>query len=80
MEPDGLSKYICACGCDIASERVLVWEGFMGASTPALLFRDAVNVEASQELREERLSTGRYMLVDVSAAAGWCRRPCQSSL
>ena len=43
----------CSCGCDIASEASLLWEGYMGACTPALLFRHAVNVEPSAAEREE---------------------------
>jgi hypothetical protein len=57
---------------EIASSAALVWEGFMGAQQPALLFRSTINVEAYSEQREERLSTGMYTLVDVR-----CRRCCQ---
>lgn len=35
-------------------------------ATPALLFRAAVNLEESLEARQERLSTGNYMLTDIS--------------
>jgi hypothetical protein len=38
----------------------------MGARQPAVLLRETVNVEADGATRSERLSTGRYTLVDVS--------------
>lgn len=53
-EEEGSCKYVCsACGCDIASEASLLWEGYMGACTPALLFKRAVNVEPSAAERQE---------------------------
>lgn len=74
---DSQPKFVCCtCQCDVSSERSLVWEGYMGVSTPALLFRTAVNVHACGSKREEVLSTGRYTLVDVacrgcSTRLGW---------
>ena len=65
------------CSCDIASGRVLVWEGIMGALLePAVLFRETLNLEATGDRRSERLSTGRYTLTDVrckgcSTRLGW---------
>ena len=38
----------------------------MGSQQPALLLRETVNVERCGEERRERLSTGRYTLVDIS--------------
>ena len=51
---EGSAKYVCgSCGCDIASEVSLLWVGYMGACTPALLLRHAVNVEPSAAKRQE---------------------------
>lgn len=69
---DAQPKFVCCkCHCDVTSEDTLIWEGFMGASTPALLFRRAVNVEVCGGKRDECLSTGRYTLIDVR-----CRGCC----
>lgn len=38
----------------------------MGSRQPAVLLRETVNVETFGEERKERLSTGRYTLIDVS--------------
>ena len=38
----------------------------MGSRQPAVLLRDTVNVEQCGDERKERLSTGRYTLVDIS--------------
>ncbi len=38
----------------------------MGVQEPALLFRTAVNLERAAKLREEQLSTGCYVLADVT--------------
>lgn len=54
------------CSCDIASSSALLWEGIMGSRQPAVLLRETVNVETSGEERKERLSTGRYTLINVS--------------
>ena len=48
----------------------------MGASTPAFLFRAAVNLEPASAPRQEQLSTGTYTLHDVACRAcgthlGW---------
>jgi len=69
-------KYACHCGVDVASESLVVWEGFMGTNVPALLFRTSVNVDFCGQRRAELLSTGRYVLVDVKcrccgAQLGW---------
>ncbi|CAK0748600.1 hypothetical protein CVIRNUC_001845 [Coccomyxa viridis] len=61
------SRYCCkTCSCDIASSSSLLWEGIMGSRQPAVLLRDTVNVEQCGDERKERLSTGRYTLVDIS--------------
>lgn len=53
--------------CEVADEQSVVWEGFMGsAQNPAYLFKTAINVEPCSSRREEVLSTGGYVLVDVS--------------
>ena len=52
-----------AYSCDIASEGRLLWEGFMGACTPALLFRQAVNLEPS--------SAKRHEVGEAGAGLGW---------
>ena len=64
--------------CEVAEEQSVVWEGFMGsAQNPAYLFKSAINVEpCSSRPREELLSTGGYVLVDVhcrgcSTVLGW---------
>ena len=54
------------CSCDIATSSALLWEGIMGSRQPAVLLRETVNVERCGEERRERLSTGRYTLVDIS--------------
>ncbi len=54
------------CSCDVASSTALLWEGIMGSRQPAVLLRETVNVERCGEERRERLSTGRYTLVDIS--------------
>lgn len=59
------------CSNEVASEVALVWEGYMGANTPAMLFRNAVNLEVCSSERREVLSTGLYTLVDVH-----CRTCC----
>ena len=64
------------CRADVASQRRLLWEGYMGVQEPALLFRTAVNLERASKLREELLSTGCYVLADVTCRAclsplGW---------
>jgi hypothetical protein len=63
---------------DVASEGALIWEGFMGLQTPALLFRTTVNLAAPPACgeRREQLSTGVYKLQDVACRAccavlGW---------
>jgi len=48
----------------------------MGSRQPAVLLRETVNVEQCGEERKERLSTGRYTLVDIncrgcSKKLGW---------
>ena len=48
----------------------------MGVQQPALLFRTTLNMETSASLREEQLSTGCYVLADVTCRAclspmGW---------
>ena len=58
--------YAMLCSCDIASSSALLWEGIMGSRQPAVLLRETVNVETFGEERKERLSTGRYTLIDVS--------------
>lgn len=74
VDDDVDAKFACAgCGCDIASERHLLWEGFMGQCTPALLFRCSVNLAPCGPKREEMLSTGRYSLADVHCHV--CRVP-----
>eukprot|EP00877_Chromochloris_zofingiensis_P005580 jgi/Chrzof1/15022/Cz09g24090.t1 len=71
-ENDQLVKYVCAkCRADVASSTALIWEGYMGSQQPALLFKQVVNVDPYSSHREERLSTGLYVLVDVE-----CRRCC----
>ena len=65
-----------SCSCDIASSSALLWEGIMGSRQPAVLLRETVNVEQCGEQRKERLSTGRYTLVDIkcrgcSKKLGW---------
>lgn len=73
-DDDVAAKYTCTkCGADTASESGLLWEGFMGACTPALLFRNAVNIEPCGVERQEVLSTGRYTLLDVQCRC--CRVP-----
>ncbi|PRW59182.1 yippee-like protein [Chlorella sorokiniana] len=72
-DDDVAAKYTCKCGADTASESGLLWEGFMGACTPALLFRNAVNIEPCGSERQEVLSTGRYTLLDVQCRC--CRVP-----
>lgn len=42
-----------ARGLKPAKPPMLQWEGFMGACTPALLFRSAVNIEPSGVERQE---------------------------
>lgn len=70
-------RYVCAgCGVDVACEAQLLWEGFMNVSTPAFLFKAAVNTQGASPPRQELLSTGRYKLHDVScrgcsALLGW---------
>ena len=59
--------------CDIASTGALLWEGIMGSRQPAVLLRETVNVERCGEERRERLSTGRYTLVDI-ACRGCCKQ------
>ncbi|CAL8469733.1 g9275 [Coccomyxa elongata] len=73
---DGSAKYICrCCSCDVASMSGLVWQGVMGAARqPAVLLRDSVNLEPASEPRSERLSSGRYTLVDM------CCRGCATVL
>ncbi len=66
----------CPRSCDVASEKELVWEGFMNISTPAFLFKEAVNVTDLSSPRNEVLSTGGYTLVDIgcrscSITVGW---------
>ncbi|EIE18204.1 hypothetical protein COCSUDRAFT_68340 [Coccomyxa subellipsoidea C-169] len=65
---DGSTKYTCrCCSCDVASSSGLVWQGVMGAARqPAVLLRDTVNLEPLGDARSERLSSGRYTLVDVT--------------
>ncbi|KAL4425643.1 hypothetical protein ABPG75_009659 [Micractinium tetrahymenae] len=66
VDDDVDAKFSCAgCGCDIASEKHLLWEGFMGHSTSALLFRCSVNLAPCGNKREEMLTTGRYTLADM---------------
>ncbi|GAB4816885.1 hypothetical protein N2152v2_003931 [Parachlorella kessleri] len=74
----GLPKYVCNnCGCDVATEKRLIWEGFMNAGSPAYLFKEAVNVAPTTAApRYEVLSTGGYLLLDVgcrkcSLTLGW---------
>ena len=48
----------------------------MGVRQPALLFRAAINLDQDSKLREEQLSTGCYVLADVTCRAclspmGW---------
>jgi len=74
-------KFRCLCGMDVATEGSLVWEGFMGSqgrniNVPAYLFRTSVNADVRGAPRQEVLSTGRYLLVDVTCRAcctllGW---------
>ena len=45
----------------------------MGSRQPAVLLREIVNVERCGEERRERLSTGRYTLVDISCR-GCCKK------
>ena len=45
----------------------------MGSWRPAVLLWETVNVEHCGEERKERLSTGRYTLVDISCK-GCCRK------
>ena len=50
--------------------------GYMHACTPALLFRTAVNLEPCGAVRQEVLSTGKYLLQDMRCRAchvpvGW---------
>ncbi|CAL5225808.1 g8585 [Coccomyxa viridis] len=64
---DRSARYCCrSCNCDVASSSALLWEGIMGSRQPAVLLRETVNVERCGEERRERLSTGRYTLVDIS--------------
>lgn len=47
---------------DVAAEEQLLWEGFMHVSTPAFLFKAALNTQPASPPRAETLSTGRYTL------------------
>jgi hypothetical protein len=74
LEEDGCGlKYICRCGCEVSSEHALVWEGFMGANVPALLFRRGINIDHIGPHRRETLSTGTYLLVDVVCRLCRCK-------
>ncbi|KAK9835611.1 hypothetical protein WJX74_004193 [Apatococcus lobatus] len=71
---DRFAKYTCAsCGADIASHGQLLWEGYMGVRQPALLFTVTLNLDTAASLREEQLSTGCYVLADVTCRA--CSSP-----
>jgi len=52
---EGITAKFCCdrCGCDIASEGQMLWEGFMGANQPAMLFRSAINLAPCSAKREE---------------------------
>lgn len=47
-----------SCSTDLALEKSLIWEGFMGSELPAFLFRTTVNIYRFSEPRKQNLSTG----------------------
>eukprot|EP00192_Tetraselmis_astigmatica_P024286 CAMPEP_0117663816 /NCGR_PEP_ID=MMETSP0804-20121206/8828_1 /TAXON_ID=1074897 /ORGANISM="Tetraselmis astigmatica, Strain CCMP880" /LENGTH=77 /DNA_ID=CAMNT_0005470887 /DNA_START=426 /DNA_END=656 /DNA_ORIENTATION=+ len=66
VDDDGATRYCClACSVEVASSNALIWEGFMGEQQPACLFSTTVNIESYTHQREEQLSTGNYILIDV---------------
>ena len=45
-----------SCSRDVASDKAVVWEGYMSARRPSRLFRDTVNVDqcpAERQVRRE---------------------------
>jgi len=73
----GATHYGCTnCKTHIASPQLIIWQGYMGNQIPALLFREAINLDPKGEPRTEQLSTGVYSLVDVvcrtcTTTLGW---------
>jgi hypothetical protein len=53
------AKFVCvSCSRDVASDKAVVWEGYMSARRPSRLFRNTVNVDQCPAERQVSRSYG----------------------
>ena len=59
------AKFVCvSCSRDVASDKAVVWEGYMSARRPSRLFRNTVNVD--QCPAERQVSRSRRLHEDMT--------------